>query len=105
MSAAFARARGFADRVVHGALLGSYVSRMAGMYCPGTDALLHSMSIQFKQPAYPGNALRVHAEVDQVSWGTNTIVLKITIVSLADGAVHATGKVQVGLTQLAPTPP
>ena len=99
MDAAFARERGFSTRVVHGALLAAYVSRMVGMHCPGTDAILHSMSLQFEKPVYPDDAIQVQAVVDHLSPGTGVCVLKISIQNLVTGAIHAHGKVQVGLTQ------
>ena len=49
-----ARLEGFAGGVVHGMLLGSYVSASIGMDLPGPGGVLKSMNLDFRRPAiYP----------------------------------------------------
>lgn len=99
VDADFARERGFKDRVVHGAHLIAFVSRMIGTQCPGRDALIHSYNIQFSKPVYAGDSIRILAVVAQVSPATKTIVVKINIENSTTGQVYASGKVQVGYSQ------
>lgn len=103
VDAKFARARGFKDRVVHGAHLIAFISRMIGTRCPGRDALIHSYNIQFLKPVFAGDSIRILAVVDQVSPATKTIVVKIKIENSTTDQVYATGKVQVGSSQLEST--
>lgn len=104
MDEAFARARGFNTRVVHGALLAAYVSRMVGMYCPGTDALLQSISLQFEKPVYPDDPIRIEAVVDHVSPAMGVCTLKIVIRNPKTETIHARGKAQAGLTRQVAVP-
>ena len=54
MDSSAARLEGFAGAVVHGMLLGSYVSAGIGMDLPGPGAVLKSMNLDFRRPAiYP----------------------------------------------------
>lgn len=95
---AFARERGFAGRLAHGALLGALVSRLVGMHLPGRDALLQSLSLSFRAPVPVGSRVRVAGEVDQVSEAARAAVLRVTLTDTADGRVVASGKAQVGFT-------
>lgn len=98
MNDEFARSRRFTGRVVHGALLAGLLSRLVGMHLPGKNALLQSMNMNFKQPAYIGDTVTVTAIVDQISTAANVIVLKASIVNTLTGQTLAKGKVQVGFT-------
>ena len=55
--------------ILHGAFSAGLVSRMAGMYLPGTDCLLHNMRLRFVSPIIPPARLVVagrqtHADGD-----------------------------------------
>ena len=92
----FARERGYRQRVVHGELLGALFSRLVGMYCPGRNALLHSMNLRFRNPAYPGTIIRVSGEIEQVSVENKVVVMKLEAVDAVDCTIYATGKAQAG---------
>ena len=49
----------FGRPILHGAFSAGLVSRMAGMYIPGTDCLLHGMQLKFLQPITPPARLDV----------------------------------------------
>ena len=89
--AAFARRRGFAGPVVHGALIGALVSRLIGMEFPGPDALLERMELAFREPCYAPEDLTITGRVRQVSEAVASIVLDVTVVA-KDGRTVATGK-------------
>jgi 3-oxoacyl-[acyl-carrier protein] reductase len=65
--------------VVFGMLSASFISTMIGMRLPGKGALWMSQSLQFLQPAFVGDTLRVRATVKQKSAATRTLVLQIEI--------------------------
>jgi 3-hydroxybutyryl-CoA dehydratase len=96
--ASFARSRGHADRVVHGAFLSALVSRLAGVHLPGRDCLIHSMGLEFRSPLTVGARIRVEGVVDQLSEAVQAAVLKVCVTDLADGRQVATGKVRLGFT-------
>jgi acyl dehydratase/NAD(P)-dependent dehydrogenase (short-subunit alcohol dehydrogenase family) len=56
---AYAASTQFGRTILHGAFSAGLVSRMAGMYIPGTDCLLHSMNLKFLQPILPPARLSV----------------------------------------------
>jgi len=95
---AAARARGFPDRVVHGAFLAALVSRMVGTQLPGECALLQRMNLSFLRPVHPGARLIVKAVVEQVAVSVQTAVMKVVIENSLDGQLYARGTVQVGFT-------
>ncbi len=59
----YAREQGFADRVVHGFLLGAKVSALIGMFLPGRRCLLVEESLNFSNPVYPGDEVTLSGEV------------------------------------------
>lgn len=98
MDAEFARSRGFAGRVAHGALLAAYVSQLIGMECPGRDAILHSMDLRFPRPVIAGDKVTIDAVIDHISEGTAALVLRVAVRNADSGLLHARGTVQVGVT-------
>ena len=96
--AAFARARGFEGRVVHGAYLCALVSRLVGVHLPGENAIVHSMALEFRSPLTVDSQVRVTGSVDQLSEAVGAAVLKVSVTALADGRTVATGKVRLGFT-------
>src|SRR3546814_18127434 len=66
MDAGFARARGFAGRVAHGAYLTALVSRLVGVHLPGERCLLHSVAMQFRRPVLAGTRVVVPGVVEQL---------------------------------------
>jgi 3-hydroxybutyryl-CoA dehydratase len=94
----FARNRGYADRVAHGAYLVALASRLVGMYLPGRNALLLSVQVSFVAPALPGARVRVRGEIEQLSDSVRSVVLKLTIHDVANETLLARGRLTVGFT-------
>lgn len=63
---AAARAMGFDGRVVHGALVGSLISRILGTILPGEGTIYLSQDLDFRRPVYPGVAVSAAVEVTSV---------------------------------------
>jgi 3-hydroxybutyryl-CoA dehydratase len=95
---AFARNRGYADRVAHGAYLVALASRLVGMYLPGRNALLLAVQVSFVAPALPGARVRVRGEIEQLSDSVRSVVLRLTLHDVADEALLARGRLTVGFT-------
>jgi 3-hydroxybutyryl-CoA dehydratase len=95
---AFARDRGFGDRVVHGAHLIALASRLVGMYLPGRNALLQAVNASFAAPVLPGTRVTVSGVVEQVSDSVRSAGLKLRIVNSDTGATLARGRLTVGFT-------
>ena len=97
MSDDFARSRGFPGRVAHGALLSAYVSRLFGVYLPGQDCILQSVSLKYLQPAHGGDHLTFTARIGQKSELVRSLTAEVTVTN-ALGILVAKGKVQFGFT-------
>ena len=66
VDAAYARSRGFPDRVSHGMLVGSKFSALVGMFLPGRRCLLLEMNVSFPNPVFPGDDIIVSGEVTEL---------------------------------------
>ncbi len=73
----YAREHGFADRVVHGFLLGAKVSALIGMFLPGRRCLLVEESLNFPNPVYPGDEVTLSGEVVDKHTDLALVSLKI----------------------------
>ena len=77
MDGAYARERGFADRVAHGFLLGAKVSALIGMFLPGRRCLLVEENLNFPNPVYPGDEVTLSGEVVDTHTDLALVNLKI----------------------------
>ncbi|MAG23200.1 MAG: hypothetical protein CMM09_03890 [Rhodospirillaceae bacterium] len=77
MDGAYARERGFADRVAHGFLLGAKVSALIGMFLPGRRCLLMEENLNFPNPVYPGDEVTLSGEVVDTHTDHALVSLKI----------------------------
>jgi len=75
----FATYFGFSDRVVHGMLTASFLSRLVGMYLPGKYALLQGADLSFTAPVFPGDTLTINGEVVSIHDAYRQIELKASI--------------------------
>ena len=75
----FARSRGFAGRVVHGALLISYLSKVMGVHFPGENCLLQGLNLKFLSPTYINDTVEFVVTVDHLSIGANAAILDVAI--------------------------
>ncbi|NFV78555.1 MaoC/PaaZ C-terminal domain-containing protein [Magnetospirillum aberrantis] len=64
--------------VLHGAYSAGLVSRMAGMFLPGRDCLLHNMRLRFVAPVVPPAALAVNGRVVADNGETGSVAVAIT---------------------------
>lgn len=76
---AYAQQTQFKRVVVPGMLLGSFFSRLVGMYIPGEHSLYLGQELRFRHVAFTGDRIVVQGEVTAVSLVTGVISLKTTI--------------------------
>jgi len=67
MDAAFARQHGFKGRVVHGMLIGGFLSRVLGTRLPGPGVVWLSQSLRFVRPVYIDEEIEVVVQVSHAS--------------------------------------
>ncbi len=75
---AHAQATPYRRRVLHGAFSAGLVSRMAGMFLPGTDCLLHGMRLRFLAPIIPPSSLLVDGKIISDSGSTGRVDVVIS---------------------------
>ena len=96
---AHARARGFEQRVAHGAILQGFLSHFVGMILPGRFALLLSADVRYRQPVYPGTRVVLRGRVAQRTQSQRALLLAVTFEDQALGTVLASGRVQVAVAE------
>lgn len=77
----FARTTSFRKPVVFGMLSASFISTIIGTKLPGTGALWTRQTLDFLQPAFVGDTLRVTARVRQKSEALRAMILDIAVVN------------------------
>lgn len=93
----YARASGFRERVMHGAILNGFLSNFIGMHFPGRQALWLSVDLRYLAPTYLGDVLNLRAVVAQKVESQRVLVLNIIIRNQTQGVISARGRVQVAL--------
>ena len=94
MDEQYAKKTKFGKRVCHGMLLGSFFSRLIGMYLPGKNALYFSQNLNFIEPCFIGDVIIVKGKITDKSEATKMIKIETTI-------KNDTGKILVeGIAQV-----
>ncbi len=99
----FAIERGFPGRIVHGLLIGSRFSRLMGMFLPGENSIIQTLSLQYRRPVTPGVAVTLSVEVERVIESVGAVVLKLSATS--NGVVMVEGRAQCVVLPAGPVTP
>lgn len=91
-----AQSRGFKGRVVHGLLVASFFSRLAGVYLPGRYCLLHGVDVSFPRPTFEGDTLEVSGEITHLNDAYRQAELR-GVIRNGPGEIVAKAKIRVGL--------
>lgn len=75
----FAEATKFHKKICHGMLLASFFSRLVGMHLPGKHALYFSQTLNFLEPCYFGDNIKVEGELLDKSHATRILTIKTSI--------------------------
>ena len=81
MDSQYASETKFKQRVVHGMLLASFLSRVDGMHLPGKHALYFSQTLKFVNPCFLNDVVTVKSEVIDKSDSTKIITIKSEIIN------------------------
>lgn len=84
----------FGSTIVHGMLLGAFVSRLVGMHLPGRRCLLLSATFDFIGPVHPGQELEVSGTVSRRQEALRSLLISVEI-RVAGGSVVVKAKVLV----------
>jgi 3-oxoacyl-[acyl-carrier protein] reductase len=100
----FARRHGFRGRVVHGMLLGAWLSRLLGTQFPGPGVLWLSQSIRWAHAVYVGDVVEVIVRVKHKAEALRTLLLDTTVIR-SDGKAVLSGEARIMMLQTDRTPP
>lgn len=95
----FAIKRSFAGRVVHGALLNGYISRLCGVHLPGQNCLVQSIKSNFLVPVIAGDEIEFELKVKLISEGTSVVIAITTATNTKTEQKVMSGQVQFGFTK------
>lgn len=90
----YAQSTKFEKRVCHGMLLGSFFSKMVGMYMPGKNALYFSQTLNFRLPCFINDKVTVEGEVLEKSLASRILTIK-TMIYNQDGKCLVDGIAKV----------
>ena len=97
--AAFARKKGFETVVVHGFLVGGIISRFLGVDFIGDNCVIHSVSLQFSKPCYPGEPIEIEGAVTQKTEFGKTLTIALEVRKVSGQGIICKGKAQVGILE------
>ncbi len=93
---AFATAKGFRGKVMHGNILGGFLSYFIGECLPTKDVIIHSQEIQYKRAVYLNDVLAFEAKVVEVYESVEAVEFKFIFRNMEDKIVSK-GIIQIGL--------
>lgn len=79
MEEEYARTTNFGHKICHGMLVGSFFSRLVGMYLPGKYGLLLSYSLRHLLPCFPDQEIKVEGRVLDKSSATRIITVSASV--------------------------
>jgi len=92
----YAKTTSFGKRVAHGMLLASFLSRVDGMYLPGKHALYFSQNLEFHNPCFINDKIKISSIVIDKSESTKILKIESKITNQNDKLLlHGIGKVIV----------
>jgi len=96
---AYARRRGFQEKVMHGTILNGFLSHFVGMHFPGKASLLLSVDIRYSNPSYLNDRLRLEAELVQKLDARRVVVMDFQFTNRTRDWMAAKGRAQVMLAE------
>lgn len=94
---AYAQRLGFPEKVMHGGILGCFISHFVGMHFPAGPVVLQSVDTQFKSPCHMNDTIRIDARVTQVAEAVGAVVMSLVLTNATRDRVAAKSRVQIGL--------
>lgn len=95
---AFAKSKGFPERVMYGNILNGFVSHFVGMILPSRDVMIQTQDIQYRKPVYLNDTILLKSEIETVSDAVEIINYKLKFYRVAEpkNVLVASGHVQIG---------
>ena len=93
---AFATSKGFSGKVMHGNILGGFLSHFIGECLPTKEVIIHTQEIQYKNAVYVNDVLNFEAKVCGVYESVNAVEFKFVFQN-GEGKIVSKGMFQIGL--------
>ncbi len=93
---AFARSKKFDDVVMHGNILGGFLSYFIGECLPVKNVIIHSQELKYYKPVYLNQTLNFTATVCELVEAVQVVILDFIFRDMS-GLKIAKGKIQIGL--------
>lgn len=93
----FAQKKGFEDKVMHGNILGGFLSYFVGECLPTKDVIIHSQEIKYRKPIYVNQMLLFKAEIVGFFESVNSYEFSYEFSDTKESVVFAKGKIQIGI--------
>lgn len=90
-----AQRKGFARRIMHGNILGGFLSYFVGECLPSKEVVILSQEIKFHKPVYLNDTVTLEAEVAEIFESVRMAEIKFEFVN-QDKVKVAKGKIAVG---------
>ncbi|MBX3548093.1 MAG: MaoC family dehydratase N-terminal domain-containing protein [Xanthobacteraceae bacterium] len=91
--AGFAMAHGFKGKIVYGNLFGAMVSTLVGMKLPSKEVVIARQTLEFRNPAYVGDEVKLEATVANVAEAVQSVQFKLQFT--ANTEVLCTGQLLI----------
>ena len=92
----FARQKGFQSEVMHGNILGGFISYFIGERLPVNNVIIHSQEIKYLSPVYLNDRLIFAAEITEVVDSVKVVRFKFSFLK-QDQKMVAKGSVQISI--------
>ena len=92
----FAQSKGFESEVMHGNILGGFLSYFIGECLPIKNVIIHSQDIKYHKPIYLNDQVIFKAEISEIFESVNAIEFKYFFENI-QGLKLAKGKIQIGI--------
>jgi 3-hydroxybutyryl-CoA dehydratase len=90
----YAKSKGFDSMVMHGNILGGFLSYFIGECLPEKNVIIHSQSIKYRRPVYLNDRLKLTGYVEGVYESVKTIEIKFSFLNQNNIKV-ASGTIQI----------
>lgn len=96
---AFAKTKGFSDKVMYGNILNAFVSHFVGMLLPTREVMIQAQDINYMRPVYLNDVVNFEASVYEVSDTAGVIDYKLRFRRIVGdkSELVARGHVKIGL--------
>jgi len=97
VDAGFAISKGFTGEVMHGNILGGFLSYFIGECLPVKNVIIHSQDIKYSKPVYKNDDLVLKAEIADVFPSVNAVEFRFRFENKKTATTVAKGKIQIGI--------